>query len=188
MYEHIGPKVDVPAPDVNTTPQIMAWMADEYAKLTGDATRATFTGKPLDKGGSEGREAATGQGGFYCLDELAKKLSLAPSETRLIVQGIGNVGFHFAQLAHQAGYKIIGLSDSKGGIYNPNGLNPDEIMRVKKERGSVINVEGVEKVGGLAILEKECDILVPAALENQITSENASRVKAKVILEMANGP
>ena len=142
----------------------------------------------MDKGGSEGREAATGQGGFYCLDELAKKLSLVPQDTRVIVQGIGNVGFHFAQLAHKAGYKIIGLSDSKGGIYNPNGLDPDEIMRVKKERGSVINIEGVEKVGGLAILEKECDILVPAALENQITSENASRVKAKVILEMANGP
>ncbi|OGY91090.1 MAG: hypothetical protein A3H70_04340 [Candidatus Komeilibacteria bacterium RIFCSPLOWO2_02_FULL_48_11] len=188
MYEHIGPKVDVPAPDVNTTPQIMAWMADEYAKLTGDTTGATFTGKPLDKGGSEGREAATGQGGFYVLDEIIKKLSLNPTDTRVIVQGIGNVGYHFAQLARQGGYKIVGLSDSKGGIYNPNGLDPEEVMRVKKEKGSVINVDGVEKVGGLAILQKECDVLVPAALENQITADNAARVKAKVILEMANGP
>lgn len=188
IYEHIGPKVDVPAPDVNTTSQIMDWMADEYAKLTNDSTRATFTGKPLGKGGSEGREAATGQGGFYILDEVAKKLSLDPGQTRVIIQGIGNVGFHFAQLARQGGYKIVGLSDSKGGIYNPNGLDPDEVMRVKKEKGSVIDVEGAEKVGSLAILTKECDILVPAALENQITKDNAARIEAKVVLEMANGP
>jgi len=188
IYEHIGPKIDVPAPDVNTTPQIMDWMADEYAKLTNDSTRATFTGKPLGKGGSEGREAATGQGGFYILDEVAKKLSLDPGQTRVIVQGIGNVGYHFAQLARQGSYKIVGLSDSKGGIYNPNGLDPDEVMRVKKEKGSVIDVEGAEKVGSLAILTKECDILVPAALENQITADNAARINAKVVLEMANGP
>ncbi|MBU2575650.1 Glu/Leu/Phe/Val dehydrogenase [Patescibacteria group bacterium] len=187
MAEHIGPRKDVPAPDVNTTPQIMAWMSDEYAKLTNDSSGATFTGKPLDKGGSEGRESATGQGGFYCLDEITKRLSMNPSQTCIIIHGFGNVGFHFARLVHDAGYKIVGLSDSKGGIYNADGLDVDDVMRVKKDKGSVINYEA-EKIGGSAILEKQCDILVPAALENVITKDNADKIKAKVVLEMANGP
>ena len=188
IYQHIGPQKDVPAPDMNTTPQIMAWMADEYLNLTQDTTGATFTGKPLDKGGSEGREAATGQGGFYCLDEISKRLNLKPQDTRIIVHGFGNVGFHFAQLAHEAGFKIVGLSDSKGAIYNPDGLDPDEVMLIKKEQGSVIHAQEVEKVGSEAILEKECDVLVPAALENVITKDNAMNIKARVVLEMANGP
>jgi len=187
MAEHIGPKKDVPAPDVNTTPQIMSWMSDEFEKISGDKTKATFTGKPLDEGGSEGREAATGQGGFYCLDEITKHLNLNISETRIIVHGFGNVGYHFARLAFEAGYKIVGVSDSKGGIYNSDGLDIIDVMKVKKEKGSVINY-AAEKVGNDAILEKDCDILVPASLENVITEKNAKNIKASVVLEMANGP
>ncbi|MDP1709297.1 MAG: Glu/Leu/Phe/Val dehydrogenase [Candidatus Komeilibacteria bacterium] len=188
IYEHIGPQIDVPAPDVNTTPQIMDWMADEYAKLTGDTTRATFTGKPLGKGGSEGREAATGQGGFYILDEIIKKLLLNPVDTRIIVQGIGNVGYHFAQLAYRAGYKIIGLSDSQGGIYNAKGLDPVAVLNYKAKNKSVVDFQGSQNLDNTKILEQECEVLVPAALENQITKDNAKQIKAKVVLEMANGP
>lgn len=186
--DKIGPEKDVPAPDVNTDGRIMDWMNDEYGKITGDASGATFTGKPLSAGGSEAREQATGQGAFYVLEELAGRLNLVPGKTRIIVQGMGNVGYNFALLAHRAGYEIVGLSDSRGGIYNPEGINPEAAMLVKEEKGSVINFANVEIVGGNAILEKECDILAPAALENQITMENAGRIKARIVLELANGP
>jgi len=187
MSEYIGPKKDVPAPDVNTTPEIMGWMVDEYSKITGDNSGATFTGKPLDKGGSEARETATGQGGFYCLGEITERLNLGVKNTKVIIHGFGNVGYHFARLAQNAGYKIVGLSDSKGAIYNTEGLDVVDVMKIKKEKGSVINYDA-EKVGSQAILEKQCDILVPAALENVITGENAKDIKASIVLEMANGP
>lgn len=188
MAPHIGPRVDVPAPDVNTTPEIMAWMVGEYEKITNDTTCATFTGKPIHAGGSEGRSEATGQGGYYVLHELAAKLNLNPKSTRVVVQGTGNVGYNFALLAYQAGYRIVGMSDSRGGVYSPDGLNPEQVMEAKKEKGSVAAYEGGIKVSNEEILEQECDVLVPAALENQITRENAGSIKARVVLELANGP
>lgn len=189
MVKNIGPQIDVPAPDVNTNPQIMDWMADEYAKLTGDTSGATFTGKSLGHGGSEGRGTATAQGGLYVLEELVKKLNINPTEIKVVVHGFGNVGFNFAILVQRAGYKIVGLSDSRGGIYNPAGLDPAEAMKTKTGRGSVKYFPGGEALEeSSAVLEKDCDILVPSALENQITESNANNIKAKIILELANGP
>ena len=188
MAKHIGPQTDVPAPDVNTTPEIMGWMVDEYSKITSDKTRAAFTGKALGGGGSEGRNQATGQGGFYVLRFLAEKLNLIPRETKIAVQGIGNVGYFFAMLAHQAGYKIVALSDSGGGVYNTDGLNPEEVKKHKKNTGSVAGFTGSMDITNEELLELDANVLAPAALENQITKDNASNIKAKIILELANGP
>jgi len=197
MFEHIGPDKDVPAPDVYTTPEIMSWMVDEYSKLAGALTPAAFTGKPLDKGGSEGREFSTAAGGYYVLRELLKKMKIEPRKTEVVVQGFGNVGYHTARILHEHGYKIIGLSDSKGGIHVPGGVDPSHVMQVKKARGKLAGVycqgsvcEEVEfkHVSNAELLELQCDVLVPAALENQITEGNAGRIKTKAILEMANGP
>lgn len=197
FFHDIGPDKDVPAPDVYTTPQIMAWMVDEYSKLAGKNTPAVFTGKPLAIGGSEGREYSTAQGGFYVLRELLKKLGLEPGKTKVVVQGFGNVGYHTARILHEQGYQIVGLSDSKGGIIIPGGVDPRHVMEHKKAKGTLAGVyckgsvcEEVEyrRVSNEELLESDCDVLVPAALENQITGSNADRIKAKVILEMANGP
>ncbi|MBI2051119.1 MAG: Glu/Leu/Phe/Val dehydrogenase [Parcubacteria group bacterium] len=188
MAPHIGPHQDVPAPDVNTNPQIMDWMADEYEKITGEKTRATFTGKSLEAGGSEGRGTATGQGAFYVLGELMAALGMELAGKRVVVQGFGNAGYHFSQLASAAGCRIVGVSDSKGGIYNPDGLHIEAIMKTKEERGSVVASDAGTSVSNRELLELACDILVPAALENQITKENAGRIQAKVVLEIANGP
>jgi glutamate dehydrogenase/leucine dehydrogenase len=188
IVDHIGPQKDVPAPDVNTNPDTMKWMADEFEKITNDKTHASFTGKPIKSGGSEGRGAATGQGGFYALEEIAEKLGLKPESSSIIIQGMGNVGYNFAVLAHKAGYKIVGMSDSKGAIYNAEGFDPEEIQRVKREKGSVMDFEDATKLTNEELLVEECDILAPAALENQLTSANAGKVRAKVVLELANGP
>ena len=184
----IGPQVDVPAPDVNTTPQIMDWMADEYEKITGDKTRATFTGKSLGNGGSEGRGTATAQGGFYVLAEAVKKLGLDLSNLKIAIQGFGNAGYNFALLAHAAGAKIVAVSDSLGAIYNPGGLNPILVAQTKEATGSVIDFDDAAVIPANEILTANCDVLVPAALENQITAGNAADIKAKIILELANGP
>ncbi|MFH1713357.1 MAG: Glu/Leu/Phe/Val dehydrogenase, partial [Candidatus Jacksonbacteria bacterium] len=188
IKEFIGPNKDVPAPDVNTTPQIMAWMVDEYCKLTGQNNLGVITGKPLVYGGSKGREPATGQGGFYVLEELAKKIHLIPKETSIIIQGFGNVGGHFALLARKGGYKIIGLSDSSGAIYNQGGFDPQQVMEFKKHGNAISQYSQGKKMSNEELLIKECDILAPAALEDVITAENAGQIKAKVILELANGP
>lgn len=199
LRDLIGPYQDVPAPDVNTNPKIMGWMVDEYSKLTGKPTPAVLTGKPIALGGSQGREAATGLGGFYLLQEIAKKLKLNPKNIRVVIQGLGNVGYHFARFVHQAGYKIVAISDSRGNIYDKRGkgLDPEHVMATKKAKGltggcycvgTVCDCKNYEKVSDKKLLELPCDILVPAALENQITEENAGRIKAKVIIEMANGP
>ncbi|MEK7189054.1 MAG: Glu/Leu/Phe/Val dehydrogenase [Patescibacteria group bacterium] len=188
MAPYIGPRVDVPAPDMNTNPRIMDWMVDEYGRITGDSSGATFTGKSLEHGGSEGRDTATGQGAFYVLQELAQNLNMSPQGTRVVIQGFGNAGYHFAQLARAAGYTIVGVSDSKGGIYNPDGLDIEAVMKTKEEKGSVVASDLGTDVSNHELLELTCDILVPAALENQITEENAGRIRAKVILEIANGP
>jgi len=209
IWQFIGPEVDIPAPDVNTSAQEMGWMVDEYEKLVGHKAPAAFTGKPLELGGSEGREEATGQGGVWVLEALVKKLGLKPQKTRVLVQGFGNVGFWFAKLASEAGFKIVGVADSKGGTIlnkNPKSLpvrqagkfqNPKfnlralDVKRVaewKEKTGSVIGFPGTKTVSGEEFLTAEADILVPAALENVIDEKVARKIKAKIVVEMANGP
>ncbi|MEK9165346.1 MAG: Glu/Leu/Phe/Val dehydrogenase [Patescibacteria group bacterium] len=188
IKEFIGSQKDVPAPDVNTTQQIMAWMVDEYCKLTGQNDLGVITGKPLVYGGSKGREPATGQGGFYVLEELAKKMNLIPAHTSIIIQGFGNVGGHFALLAREGGYKIVGFSDSSGAIYSQDGFDPSQVMEFKKQGKTISQYSQGDKISNEELLIKRCDILVPAALEDVITAENADQIKAKVILELANGP
>jgi len=183
----IGPDKDIPAPDVNTTPQIMDWMADEYEKITGDTTRAVITGKPVDKGGSQGRGTATAQGGFYVFEEMNKELNFGQGST-VVVQGFGNAGQFIAKLFHEAGYKVIAVSDSQGGIQAPEGLDIPKLMEHKAERKPVNDFYAGTQISKQELLEVECDVLVPAALENSITKENVDRIRAKVILELANGP
>jgi glutamate dehydrogenase len=187
LYPVLGPSRDVPAPDVNTTPEIMRWMADEYAKLTNDSNNATFTGKPLDYGGSEGRGAATGAGGYDVFEALHEKMGL-PDSVSVVIQGMGNVGGNAAKIFHEHGHIILAMSDSKGGIYSKEGLDPDAVERYKKEHGSLKGFPGAKEVSNAKLLELKCDVLIPAALENQLTKKNAKNVKAKVVLELANGP
>ena len=184
----IGPEQDVPAPDVNTTPQIMAWVRDEYERVVGKKVPGVVTGKPLNFGGSQGRTPATAQGGMYVLEELIGKLKLKPKQVSVAVQGMGNVGGIMAQLLHQAGYHVVAMSDSKGGIYNPKGLDVPAVERFKKQTGSLKNFPGAKPVTNAQLLELPVTILIPAALENQITGKNAGRIKAKVVFELANGP
>lgn len=188
----IGPDRDVPAPDVNTNPDIMAWMVDEYMKLGNLNKNGVVTGKPIQVGGSEGRNAATSQGGAYVLEEIAKEKNIKPGETRVVVQGFGNAGSHMARILGEQGYKIVGVSDSKGGVYCPEGVDTPCMMKCKKEKGTVTQCESscgkCEKCTNEELIEKDCDILVLAALENQVHKDNADRVKAKIIIELANGP
>lgn len=195
----IGPKTDIPAPDVNTNAKIMGWIVDEFGNLAGEFKPAVVTGKPLALGGSEGRERATGTGGFYVLAEVLKKLKKDPKKTKVIIQGLGNVGYWFAKEAQKAGLKIVGVADSQGGIYDKRGLGMDldKIMETKKNKGllagcycsgSVCDCSNFQGMSNAKLLEMPCDVLVPAALENQITKENAGKIKAPIILELANGP
>lgn len=193
VADYIGPWADVPAPDVNTNGQIMAWMVDEYEQVLAErgAVRsenplATFTGKPLILGGSEGREEATGLGGVFVLDQLYGHLGFThKSEVRIAIQGFGNVGYWFAYFAHERGYKVVAVSDSKGGVCAAHGLNPEQVLAAKQETGQL---SGGEALTNQELLELDVNILVPAALENVITSENAAQIKAKAVIEMANGP
>lgn len=184
----VGPEQDVPAPDVNTTPEIMAWFMDEHSRVVGRQVPGVVTGKPLAVGGSQGRTPATAQGAMYVLGELTQKLKLKPKQTTVAVQGMGNVGGIMAQLLHQAGYKVVAMSDSSGGVYNPKGLSVPEVERFKKQQGTLKGLPGATAVTNQKLLELPVTILIPAALENQITGKNASRIKAKVVFEMANGP
>ncbi|MBI2631274.1 Glu/Leu/Phe/Val dehydrogenase [Candidatus Nomurabacteria bacterium] len=187
LSDILGPKKDVPAPDVNTTPEIMAWMADEFEKITGDKTRATFTGKPIEAGGSEGRGPATGLGGFYVFDTLRGQLGL-PEKCKVVIQGFGNVGANAAKIFSQNGHTIIAVSDSKSAIFNENGLDLKKIEEHKKKTGALKDFSGTKNITNAELLELSCDLLVPAAFENVITDANAEKIKAKVILELANGP
>ena len=187
LSDILGPHKDVPAPDVNTTPEIMAWMADEFEKITGDKTRATFTGKPIEVGGSEGRGPATGLGGFYVFDALRKELSL-PEKCRVVVQGFGNVGSNAAEIFTNNGHKVIAISDSKGGIYNGNGLDIKKLQEYKKAIGTLSGFPESKDITNAELLETECDLLIPAAFENVINDTNADKIKTKAILELANGP
>jgi glutamate dehydrogenase/leucine dehydrogenase len=193
MAPVIGPRVDVPAPDVNTTPEIMSWMVDEYSKITGDKTNAVITGKPIAVGGSEGRGPATGLGGFYVFDVVRKKLGL-PESCNIVIQGFGNVGGNAAEILTAHGHKIIAISDSKGAILKENlsaqagGINIKDLNEYKKTNGQIAGFPGSKNITNEELLLLECDVLIPAALENQITENNAKDIKAKLIVELANGP
>ncbi len=184
----IGPESDIPAPDVNTNARTMAWIMDTYSMHKGYSVPAVVTGKPIAIGGSEGRAEATGRGCVYTIKEALKHLDVDIHKTTAVVQGFGNVGAVSAQLLHEQGSRVVGLSDSRGGIYNPKGLDPNTVMRFKQETGSVMGYPEADVVTNEELLELPCDILVPAALENQITRRNAARIKAKIVAEGANGP
>jgi glutamate dehydrogenase/leucine dehydrogenase len=189
MTDILGPTKDVPAPDVNTSPREMDWIADEYHKATGDEKyKAVVTGKTIPAGGSLGRGTATGDGGYFVFEGLREKLGIEKESCRVIVQGFGNAGARMAELFHQNGYKVVGLSDSRGGIYNPEGLDIAAVAEHKKNTKSVQDFVGARNVSNSELLELECEVLVPAALENQLTAENAQNIKAKAIIEVANGP
>lgn len=189
--KYIGEKIDVPAPDVNTNGQIMAWMLEAYEEKVGYKSPGTFTGKPIKLGGSLGRNEATGRGGVFVLKEFAKKEKLIPSKSEIAVQGFGNVGFWFSKFAKDSGFKIIAISDSSGAIVNEKGLDPDKLNELKNEFGSFKEISAKKNfkfISNENLLELPVDILVPAALEAVINMGNANKIKAKVILEMANGP
>lgn len=187
MIDILGPKKDVPAPDVNTTPEIMGWMNDEYSILSSDTSGASFTGKPLTQGGSEGRGSATGLGGFYVFDTLRSKY-LLPEVCSVAVQGFGNVGGNAAEIFQTHGHTIIAVSDSKLGIIKEDGLDIAHVQAYKKEKGTLDGFPGSKTITNEELLELSCDVLIPAALENQITERNASHINARFILELANGP
>ena len=176
LAPHVGPDLDVPAPDMNTSGREMGWFLDEYEKTIGRSAPGVVTGKPLSLGGSLGREAATGRGGFFLLEALSDAAGLGKHQRRLAVQGFGNVGFWFAKLAAEAGWTIVAISDSKGGVYDEKGVDLEAFKA------------GPRTLTQAELLECDCDILVPAAMENQITEEIARKLKAKAILELANGP
>lgn len=185
----IGPEKDIPAPDVYTTPQIMAWMMDEYSKITGYNTPGVITGKPLSIGGSEGRGDATARGGAYTVREAAKHLKIDLSKATVAIQGFGNAGQYAATLfASLLGCKIIAVSDTKGGIYCADGIDAEAIVRHKLTTGSVTGFPGTKPISNSDLLELTVDVLVPAALEGVITGANADNVHAKIICELANGP
>lgn len=188
ISEFIGDEKDIPAPDVNTTPQIMAWIMDEFSKIHGHYAPGVVTGKPIEVGGSLGRDTATAQGGFFVLSELMKKLGKDPKNTTVAIQGFGNAGQVMAKILSQEKYKIVAVSDSRGGIYDKNGLDIDNIKSVKEKNGSVTKYSKAKKITNEQLLELKVDVLIPAALENQITQKNANRIKADMILELANGP
>ena len=188
INNYIGPDIDIPAPDVNTDSKIMAWMLDEYEKLKGRHVPATITGKPIALGGSKAREFSTSMGGAYVLHELADTFDMKPKKTNVAVQGFGNVGMNIARILHEWGYKVVAVSDSKSGIFNKEGLNIKEVIKHKNKTGRLAKFKGAKEVSNEALLELKTDVLVPAALEDQITKKNASNVKAKLILEMANRP
>ncbi|NWF87680.1 Glu/Leu/Phe/Val dehydrogenase [Candidatus Bathyarchaeota archaeon] len=188
LLDFIGPYRDVPAPDVYTDAQTMAWIMDTYSQFKGYSVPECVTGKPISIGGSEGREEATSLGVVICAREAAKRIGLKLKGATLAVQGFGNVGWNAAKMAHDMGWKIVAVSDSVGGIYNPKGLDPRKVYEHKSKTGSVVNYKGCKKITNEELLETKCDILVPAALENQITKANADRIKAKIVAEGANGP
>ncbi|MBM3516390.1 MAG: Glu/Leu/Phe/Val dehydrogenase [Alphaproteobacteria bacterium] len=187
----IGPDRDIPAPDMYTNGIVMAWMADEYSMMADQPSPGVITGKPIALGGSLGRDDATGRGGYFVIRHLEKDLGLSPDKSRVVVQGFGNAAYHFARLMHADGYKIIGVSDSRSAIYDPDGLDPLAVMEHKNKTGRVAGAPTNRKAKELSnaeLLETECNLLVPAAMESQLVQDNADKIKAPVVLELANGP
>ncbi|NEW01906.1 Glu/Leu/Phe/Val dehydrogenase [Bacillus megaterium] len=183
----VGPTKDIPAPDVYTNSQIMAWMMDEYSRLREFDSPGFITGKPIVLGGSQGRETATAKGVTICIEEAVKKKNLNLQEARIIIQGFGNAGSFLAKFMHDAGAKVIGISDAYGALYDPLGLDIDYLLDRRDSFGTVTNLF-TNVMTNEELLEKECDILVPAAISNQITARNAHRIKASIVVEAANGP
>ncbi len=188
LIEFIGPEKDVPAPDVNTNEQTMAWMMDTYSMHMRQTVTAVVTGKPLNMGGSRGRREATGRGVMIICDESIKKNNMTREGTRVIIQGFGNVGSNAALLMHLAGYKIIGIGEWDGGLYNSKGIDLPALWEYRQKEGTIHGFKGAEKAATADLLTTECEILIPAATENVITSANADKVKAKILVEGANGP
>jgi glutamate dehydrogenase (NAD(P)+) len=189
IADFIGPEIDVPAPDVYTTPQIMAWMMDEYETISRRSAPGVITGKPLTLGGSQGRGDATAKGGMYVLKVGAKKKGIDLSKATVAVQGFGNAGqFAMTLVKEHFGSKVVAISDTKGGIYSEKGLDFDAVLKHKQKTGTVQGLEGTKNITNEELLELGVDVLIPAAIENQITSKNADKIKAKIILELANGP
>ena len=188
ILDVIGPYRDVPAPDVYTDAQTMAWIMDTYSQFKGYSVPECVTGKPLSIGGSEGRTEATSLGVVICVREAAKHLGINLKGATVAVQGYGTVGWNAAKIANDMGCKIVAVSDSVGGIYCSEGLNPRYIYEHKSKTGSVVNYKGCKNITNEEVLETKCDILIPAALENQITKANADKIKAKIVVEGANGP
>ncbi|MEM2147851.1 MAG: Glu/Leu/Phe/Val dehydrogenase [Candidatus Bathyarchaeia archaeon] len=184
----VGPDIDIPAPDVGTNAQIMGWFADEYYKIAGKHEPGVITSKPLSIGGSLGRVTATGRGGFFVTVEAAKAFNIPLKGARVSIQGYGNVAQPIAQYLHELGCKIVAVSDSVGGVYNPEGMDPLKLVEYKEKTRSVKGFPESKEISTNDPLTVDCDILVPSALENQITKENADKIKAKIIVELANGP
>ncbi|MFH1721403.1 MAG: Glu/Leu/Phe/Val dehydrogenase [Candidatus Altiarchaeota archaeon] len=184
----IGPHNDIPAPDVNTNPQVMAWMMDTYSIHHGHTTPSIVTGKPLSLGGSLGRVQATGRGVIYALIEAAKEIGMGLKDSTAIVQGFGNVGSHAALILEEMGCKVIALQDAGGSIYDPNGIDTKKALEAVKKDGTIAKIQGVDTIKDKEFFETECDFLIPAALENQITKDNAKKIEAKIVAEGANGP
>jgi glutamate dehydrogenase (NAD(P)+) len=188
IFDYLGPHRDVPAPDVYTNEQTMAWIMDTYSQLKGYSVPESVTGKPVEIGGSEGRVCATSLGIAFCTRKAAKLLKLNLKNATVAVQGYGNVGYNAASIMHNMGCKIIAVSDSSGGIHCPDGMNPSDVYAHKKKTGSVINYKNCTNITNEELLQTKCDILVPAALQNQITKDNADKIRAKIVAEGANGP
>ena len=188
ILDYLGPERDVPAPDMNTNEQTMAWIMDTYSMHVRHTVTACVTGKPLGLGGSRGRPAATGRGCMIVADQALKRFGRRREETQVIVQGFGNVGSQASRLMHEAGYKIIGVADVHGGIFNPKGLDIPQLLEYSKENKTIEGFPDSEPIGSQEILEQDCDVLLPAATENVITSKNAGRLRARILVEGANSP
>jgi glutamate dehydrogenase (NAD(P)+) len=188
LIEFIGPEKDVPAPDVNTNEQTMAWMMDTYSMHMRQTVTAVVTGKPVNIGGSRGRREATGRGVKIACEDAILKLGMNRTETRVIVQGFGNVGSYAALLMHESGYKIIGIGEFDGGLYNKNGIDLHALWEHRQRNGTIHGFPGAEAMDTADLLITDCDILIPAATENQITSRNVDKVKCRILAEGANGP
>ncbi|MFN2613271.1 MAG: Glu/Leu/Phe/Val dehydrogenase, partial [Actinomycetota bacterium] len=184
----IGPEVDVPAPDMNTDERIMAWIMDTYSMNKGYSVPGVVTGKPVSIGGSQGRGGATARGVVYSTLAALKRKGMEIDGARVAIQGFGKVGGFAAEVFHDAGFNVVAVSDYKGGVYNPQGLNPSAMMRYKNEAGTIAGFPTADAISNEELLELECDVLVPAALEDQINAQNAPKVKATIIVEGANGP